>query len=159
MPPPVRKIIVDYDKSQPPIWYGNGASCLFQQRLYFSNFSAAATTINYDITGFPTGINVKGCYFLLSTEFSGGTVGSCTVSAGTTALATAYVVASNCFTGAGATIAAPLAIVGVTLVPGTFMIGNTIRIQLVTTVANGNALTAGVVDFYADLQVPVYRTY
>jgi hypothetical protein len=163
MAAPVRKIIIDQDATFPSRWKTNGAAFLFQQRIYFSNFNAATLTTNFDLTGFPGGVLIEGSFFLLNTEFSGGAAATATISAGTTASPAAYVVATNVFTGAGATPTAPLPIVGLTIVPGTFLnqttplAAGTIRIQLITTVGNTNVLTKGVIDYSARLRAPFYR--
>ena len=157
-----------------PKWYIQDAlyvdqwTLLFRKRVYFTDFAAAATTVNLDTqlgqsvwTQFPAGLEILGAYFSFSQNFTGGAVGSCTLSAGTTGSPAAYVAATSVFTGA------PKINVGLTQVPGTFLSGSgsypftgngTVRIQMVTTVANTNALTAGRADFYMRLQAASIRT-
>ena len=135
---------------------------LFRKRLYFTDFSNNALTTNLDTqpgqtwsTSFPAGLEILGCYFSLVTNFTGGAVATCTLSAGTTASPAAYMAATTVFSGAQKIN------VGVTQVPGTFLTGSapypfggnaTVRIQMVTTVANCNALTAGKGDLYIRFQ-------
>lgn len=140
---------------------------LFRKRIYFTDFSAAATTVNLDTqpgqvwtTSFPAGLEIMGAYFSVVTNFTGGAVATATLSAGTVATPTAYVAATTVFSGS------PRINPGVTLVPGTFMtgaatypwVGNaTLRLQLIVTVANANALTAGKADLYMRLQAASVR--
>jgi hypothetical protein len=134
-----------------PDWTQAGPSQLWTRRLYFSQFAAAATTGNLDIAGFPAGMVIKGAYAWLIANFTGGAVGSATLSIGTTGAATAYMAATSVFTGARKQL------VGLTQVPGLFLnattptAAGTVRFALVTTVANTNALTAGAVDVFLDL--------
>ena len=138
------------------------ATMLFRKRVYFSDFSAAATTVNLDTqpgqtvwTQFPAGLEILGAYVSSVTNFTGGAVATATISVGTTASATAYVAATTVFSGS------PKVIVGATLVPGTFLTGAgsypysgnaTVRVQLVVTGANTSALTAGKADIYIRFQ-------
>jgi hypothetical protein len=140
---------------------------LFRKRIYFTDFSAAATTVNLDTqagqvwaTSFPAGLEIMGAYFSVVTNFTGGAVATATLAAGTTGSPGAYVAATSVFSGS------PKINVGLTQVPGTFLsgaatypfVGNaTVRIQLVTTGANASALTAGKADFYMRLQAASVR--
>src|ERR1700687_3665269 len=92
---------------------------LFRKRNYFSDFSAAATTVNLDVqpgqtwaTSFPAGLEILGAYFSLVTNFTGGGEASATLSAGTVASPAAYMAATTVFSGA------PKINVGLTQVPG-----------------------------------------
>jgi multidrug efflux pump subunit AcrA (membrane-fusion protein) len=131
-----------------------------KKRIDFSIFSAAATTVNLDtqpgqtwLTAWPAGTIIEAVYAYLVTAFSGGAVSAATISVGTTASAAAYMAATNVFTGAA--IAGK---VGLTLVPGTFVNATTplalgtIRVQLITTTANANALTAGKLDLFFQIR-------
>lgn len=130
---------------------------LWTRRFSYLDFAAAATTGNKDVTGFPGGLAIEGAFFWLITNFTGGGAGSATLSAGTTGSATAYVAATSVFTGARK------AVVGVTIVPGTFLDATTptgagtIRFALVSDV-NTNLLTAGTVDVYVRLRAVSLRT-
>jgi hypothetical protein len=142
-------------------------SILFRKRIYFTDFSAAATTVNLDTqtgqvwsTSFPAGLEILGAYFSLVTNFTGGAVATATLSAGTVASPAAYVAATSVFSGS------PKINVGLTQVPGTFLtgaatypfVGNaTVRLQLIVTGANASALTAGKADFYMRLQAASVR--
>jgi hypothetical protein len=161
MAAPVRKIIVDVDAATPWRWKANGGAGVFTERVYFRDFAAAATTANLDLTGFPGGIVIEGAFVMFNTNFTGGAVATCTMSVGTTGSPAAYVAATTVFS--GATVTAPIANVGLTLVPGTFLnaatpLGaGTVRVQLITTVANTNALTAGVADIWLRLRAVAFR--
>lgn len=138
-------------------------SLYFRKRVYFNDFSAAATTVNLDVqqpdpwTRFPAGLEIEGAGISLVTNFTGGAVSAATLSVGTTGSATAYVAATDVFTGAYKTIK------GATLVPFTMLAGtgapavSTVRVQLVTTTANANALTAGKADIYLKLRAVSIR--
>lgn len=144
----------------------DGPSRIIRQRLSFAMFSAAATTVNLDVqladpwTKFPGGIIIKGAWFVCVENWTGGSVSAATLSAGTTASATAYIAAGSVFSGTN-----PRAIVGATQVPGTYLglaatplASGTVRVQLVTTTANANALTAGKTDFFMELQATSARS-
>jgi hypothetical protein len=163
MAAPVRQCIVDLDASYPERWKANGAAFLWTQRLYFSQYAAAATTGNFDISGFPGLAVIEGAWVLLSQNFTGGAVATSTFSVGTTASPALYVAATTVFATA-ATKTAPTALVGLTLVPGTYLgtaaapaSSATIRTQVVTTVGNTNVLTAGQLDLYVRLRFTAYR--
>jgi len=153
MPPVARKIVVDPRYAERD-WVSNDAGQWFEQRLNWNDpiFQVAATTINYDITGFPAGVVIVGAFFRSTANWTGGAISAATFSAGTTGSVAAYIAATSVFTGA------PQVKPGVTLVPGTFvnaaspLLAGTIRTQLILTGANGNALTAGRIDFYFWLQ-------
>jgi hypothetical protein len=161
MAAPVRKIIVDVDAATPWRWKANGGTGLFTERVYFRDFAAAGLTGNLDLTGFPGALVIEGAWVMFNTNFTGGAVATCTMSVGTTATPTAYVAATTVFT--GATVTAPIVNPGVTIVPGTFLNATTplgagtVRVQVVTTVGNTNALTAGVADIWLRLRAVAYR--
>jgi hypothetical protein len=163
MAAPVREEIVDY-RNPEPNWKANGAAYIWTRRLTFADFAAASTTGNKDIAGHVGGMLVEGAYAMLNTPFTGGTVGSATLSAGTTGSPTLYMAAQDVFSTNAATPTAPKALVGLTLVPGTYL-GTaatplalaTVRFALVTTVANTSVLTAGVVDVFLRLRAMAYR--
>jgi hypothetical protein len=164
MAAPVRKVIVDFDKSKAAKFVANGATGVFTQRVYFSNFFAAAVTGDLDLTGFPGGLIIVGAWFLLRTPFAGGAIATATISAGTTGSPALYVAAQDCFTTQAATPTAPIGIVGAAQVPGTFLgttatplAASTIRIRLTTTVGNTNVATQGCADFYCALRAIYYR--
>lgn len=137
-------------------WVQDQGTQLWTRRFSFKDFAAAATTGNKDVDGFPGGLTIEGAFFWLITNFTGGGAGSATLSAGTTGSAAAYVAATSVFTGARK------AVVGLTLVPGTFLNASTptdsgtIRFALVSDV-NTNLLTAGAVDVYVRLRAASLR--
>lgn len=152
-----------------PAYQGNSlfsdqGSLYFRKRVSFQDFSAAATTVNLDVqqpdpwTRFPAGLEIEGAGIALVTNFTGGAVSAATLSIGTTGAATAYVAATSVLTGAFKTI------VGATLVPFTRLEGtgapavSTVRVQLVTTSANANALTAGKADIFLKLRAVSLKT-
>lgn len=161
MAAPVRQTIVDQDATFPSRWKTNGAAFLWTVRLNFKSFAAAALTADQDFTGFVGGSVIEGAFLLFNQNWTGGAVATATLQVGTTATPNLYVAATSVF--AGATTTAPLPIVGLTLVPGTFlnaanpMGAGTVRVRLTTTVANTNALTAGVADLYIRLRFPFFR--
>jgi hypothetical protein len=117
--------------------------------LSFKNFATAATTVNYDITGFTGGLLILGAFIVPRINFTGGGAATATMSVGTTGTPTAYVAATTVFSGAQ-----PRSIVGVTQVPGTYLGGaatplaaSTVRIQLICDV-NCSLLTAGLADIF-----------
>lgn len=140
----------------------NGAAKIFRRRFKYSDFSAAATTGNNDTIIFPGGVRIASAWMSLITAFSGGSVGSCTISMGTTGSAATYLGATNVFTGATAggavTIAAGAglgAFAGANATPNAL---GTVRVACVTSVANTSALTAGVIDVFLTLQAVDTRT-
>ena len=145
-----RVLQVDW-KRQNVSWAQDDSAMLWRRRLYFSDFAAAATTGNKDIASFPGGLLIEGAFFWLITNFTGGGAATATLSAGTTGSAAAYVAATDVFAGARK------AIVGLTLVPGTFLNASvptdsaTVRFALVASV-NTNLLTTGSVDVYLRLR-------
>lgn len=144
---------------------------VFRVRLKYNMFSTAATTANLDTltlptpniwTSFPGGLIVEDVRIGLITVFAGGSISACTLSVGTTGSATAYLGATNVFTGA---TAAGNVTPGAGASLNAMLSGNatpngvgTVRVQLVTTTANANALTSGVVDLYMRLRAISTRT-
>ena len=149
-------LVVD-PRAPEPNWKQNAGSQLWTRRLYFSSFAAAATTGNVDIAGFPGGIEIEGAYAWLITNFTGGGAATATLSIGTTSSAAAYMAATSVFSGARKQL------VGLTLVPGTFLNATTptasatVRFALVASV-NTNLLTAGSVDVFLKLRSASLRT-
>ena len=158
MAAPVRKIIVS-PKRRGDALDQDSHAIYFWRRLNYQDFAAAATTGNLDLTGFPGGLVVEGAFLYLVSVFAGGSVSAATLSVGTTSDAEKYVAATNVFTGA----TAPAAILGKTLVPGVFLNtttptgAGTIRVQMLTTTANTNALTSGKADLYVRLRAASIR--
>lgn len=155
---PVRKIIVNRKRYVDMLTQDEN-SILFWKRVSFKDFAAASTTTNLDLTGFPGSLVVEGGFLSLVQVFAGGGAGSATLSMGTTVSATAYVTASNVFTGATNKI-----YVGATIVPGTMLTAatdatgpGTLRIQLVSNV-NTNLLTTGKADLYLRMRAVSIRT-
>jgi hypothetical protein len=152
MPPIANKVKVNPRYAEKD-WDTDDAGQWYEQRLSWKDpiFQVAATTINYDITGFPAGAVIVGAFFRATQNWAGGTLASATFSAGTTGAPTAYIAATSVFTGA------PIVKTGTTLVPGTFvnaaspLLAGTIRTQLILS-ANGTNLTTGYIDFYFWLQ-------
>lgn len=142
-------------------WETDGESLVFTRSFSFADFAAAATTVAKDIGGFPPFMTIEGAWAVFDVNFTGGAVATATFSAGTTSSVTDYIAATNVFS--GATPAAPLRLAGVTLVPGRFLgsVGalppapgvGTIRVQLVVTGANTNALIAGHLQFSARMRL------
>ena len=162
MTAPVRQCIVDLDTSYPSRWKANGAAFLWTQRIYFNEYNAASTTTNFDLTGFPGLAVIEGAWVLVNTNFTGGGAGSATFSVGTTGSPALYVAATSVFATA-ATKTVPVALVGLTLVPGTYLgtaatpaAAATVRTQLISNV-NTNLLTAGVLDLFIKLRYTAYR--
>ena len=153
-----------------PKWQGDAlqhdaGSLYFRKRIQFTDFSAAATTVNLDTqagqgvwTLFPEGLEIEGAGISLVTNFTGGAVSAATLSIGTTGSVAAYVAATSVFSGAYKKV------IGVALVPFTFLEGtgapavSTVRVQLITTTANANALTAGKADIYLKLRAVSVKT-
>lgn len=129
---------------------------LWTRRFHYADFAAAAATGNKDISGFPGGLVIEGAWAWLITNFTGGGAGSATLSIGTTGSPALYVAATSVFSGARK------ALVGLTLVPGTFLNPTTptdsatVRFQLIANV-NTNLLTAGAVDVYLRLRAVSLR--
>ncbi len=156
MAAPVRKIIVNA-KKRGDMLDQDGSAILFWRRLQIADFSAAGTTNNVDLTGFPGGLLVAGAFAYLVADFAGGGGATATISLGTTGDVTKYIAATDVFTGQ-----APKAIVGKTIVPGTFLntttptASGTIRATLVTDI-NSNLFTTGKVDIYVQLRAASIR--
>lgn len=155
MAAPVRKIIVSPKRRGDMLDQDDG-SILFWRRVQYQDFAAGATTGNLDLTGFPGGLLVEGAFIFSVTNFTGGGAGSATLSAGSTGDAEKYVAATSVFSGS------PKAVVGKTIVPGTFLntstptAAGTVRIALVADV-NTNLLTAGKADIYIKLRAASIR--
>ena len=121
-----------------------------QFTLTYLAFDTAGTTVNYDLTGIPAGTIIEGAFIRNRVNWTGGGVGTATLSAGTTGSVAAYVAAVSVFAGA------PLTLPGTTLVPGTFVnattptAAGTIRIQLIVD-TNCNVLTTGAADIFLKL--------
>jgi hypothetical protein len=161
---PTRQIIVDLDFTFPARWKANGAAFMWTRRVYFRDFAAAALTGDLDVVGFPGGVVIEGAGALVNTPFSGGAAATATLSAGTTGSPALYMAAQDVFTTTAATPTAPKALVGLTLVPFTFLgtaatplALSTVRFRLTTTVGNTNVLTAGVADVFLRLRAVAYR--
>lgn len=158
MAAPVRKIVVS-PKRRGDVLDQDSNAIMFWRRLNYKDFAAASTTGNLDLTGFPGGLVIEGAFLYLVTVFAGGSVSAATLSVGTTGSVADYVAATNVFTGA----TAPATLVGKTLVPGTFLnmttptSAGTIRVQLLTTTANTNALLSGKADLYVRLRAASIR--
>lgn len=152
MAAPVRKIIVS-PKRRGDALDQDSSAILFWRRLNVADFAAASTTGNLDLTGFPGGLTIEGAFLVNVVDWAGGGAASATLSVGTTGTADAYVAATSVFTGVG-----NVAIVGKTIVPGTFLGGaatplasGTVRVALVSSV-NTNLMTAGKADLYIRLR-------
>lgn len=149
-------LVVD-PRAPEPNWRQDGGSQIWQRRLYFSQFAAAATTGNVDIGGFPGGLMIEGAGAWLITNFAGGGSATATLSIGTTASAAAYFAATSVFSGARKLM------VGKTLVPATALnastptAAGTVRFQLITD-TNTNVLTTGAVDVFLWLRSLALRT-
>jgi hypothetical protein len=155
---PVRKIIVNRKRYMDMLTQDESA-ILFWKRVSFKDFAAASTTTNLDLTGFPGSLLVEGGFISVVQLFSGGGAGSATLSVGTTVSATAFVTASNVFTGATNKI-----YVGAAIAPGTMLTAatdatgpGTLRIQLASNV-NTNLLTFGKADIYVRFRAASIRT-
>jgi hypothetical protein len=164
MAAPTRQIIVDLDFTYPQRWKANGAAFIWTRRVYFRDFAAAAVTGDLDVVGFPGAVLVEGAYAMVNTPFTGGAAATATLSAGTTGSPALYMAAQDVFSTTAATPTAPKALVGLTLVPGTYLgtaatplATSTVRFRLTTTVGNTNVLTAGVADVFLRLRATAYR--
>lgn len=154
MPPIARKIVVDprYPEKQ---WQTNDAGQWFQQRLNWKDpiFQVAATTINYDITGFPAGTAIVGAFLRNGVNWTGGAIATATLSLGTTASPATYIAATSVFSGSPKTVQQ-----AATMLTGTFinaanpLSAGTIRAQLILTGANGSALLTGWCDVFIGIQ-------
>ena len=122
-----------------------------QFSLTYLAFADANTTVNYDLEGIPAGTIIEGAFLRGRSDFTGGAVATAEISVGSTGTADLYVAAVDFVSGN------PQTAVGKTLVPGTFVNASapkssgTIRVQLVTSGANADALTAGAIDVFLKL--------
>jgi hypothetical protein len=115
----------------------------------------SATTGNLDLLVQP-GIVFDEVFFILRKNFTGGAVSAATISAGTTASPTIYVLATSVFTGASAPIGVSNAQKGSAYTspstpfanPASPWASGTLRVQLVTTTANISALTQGWLELF-----------
>ena len=146
-----RPIIVS-PRTRAANWQQDAETRLFKRRMSYQAFAAAATTGDLDITGFPGGVEILGCWISLVTPFTGGGVGTATLSVGSTGTPDLYLTAASVFATAGRIL------VGVTLLPGTFVGGaatplaaGTIRVRLTVDTLT-NALTAGQADLFVRFQ-------
>jgi hypothetical protein len=119
-----------------------------QERVHYRDFNVAATTINYDLTGWQSTALVIQAFIRANVNWLGGAIATATMSLGTTASPAAYVAAVSVFS------ACPKTLPGTAQVPGTFvnaaspLLPGTIRCQLILTGANGTALTQGHADIF-----------
>jgi len=148
--PRIQQVFVNYLKRSFNFDENEGEK-LWTRRFAAAGWSAAATTVDIDITTFNGGLEILGAYAWLAQNFTGGAVATATLSVGTTGTPTAYINAQNLFAGA------PTQRPGVTLVPGTFLnapanASGTVRFRLIVTGANTSALTTGVVDVFLILR-------
>lgn len=153
-----RQIVVQ-NRPPEPDWLQNGPAHVYTRRIYWNSPpfpTTAATTGNIDLTGFPGALTILGAWIVFTQNWTGGAISAVTMSIGTTGSPAAYVAATSVFSGA-TPVTTPVAIPGVsTLAPGTFLATppqalGTVRVQLLTTTANVNALTAGRADIYLRL--------
>jgi hypothetical protein len=155
---PVRKIIVNRKRYMDMLTQDECA-ILFWKRVSYKDFSAASTTTNLDLTGFPGSLLVEGAFMSLVQVFAGGGASSATLSAGRTTAATAFIAAGSVFTGVTTKI-----FTGATLTPGNMLTASTdatgagtLRIQLISDV-NTNLLTSGKADIYVRFRAASIRT-
>ena len=150
MAAPVRKFGVNWPGRKEQWDQDRGAGC-FVRRIYYTQFNTVAgTTANLDLTGFPGGSELIGCFFWLVSNFAGGAISACTLSVGSTGTADAYLSATTVITGATKAIGAHTA-----FTTGLFLGGiatpnavSTVRVQLLLTSANATALTSGSGDLH-----------
>jgi hypothetical protein len=140
----------------------NGGRKIIKRRFYFNDFNTAATTANNDTLVLPGGVVINRVVMSLIKVFSGGSVSAATISVGTTSSATAYMAATNVFTGASASGAVTNGGGGSL---NNFAGGNatpnalgTVRVQCVTTSDNASNLTAGSFDLFLELSAFDTRT-
>ena len=148
--PLARQMTIDPRKTEGP-WLQNDDYKWKMVHLSFGMFLTAGLTANFDLTGFPAGCLITGAFIRNRQNWTGGAIATATLSVGSTGSPAIYVAATNVFSGAPATL------VGITQAPGTFvnsanpLAAGTIRIQLVTTVGNTNALLTGSADVFISL--------
>jgi hypothetical protein len=147
-------------------WDTDKESRVFRKRVKMSvggvgDFNVAATTANLDLL-VPGGMIIERAYLSLITAFSGGSVSAATLSIGTTGSPATYLGATNVFTGATAsgnvTVAAGAGLNGAVSGASTPTAVGTIRVQMLTTTANANALVAGAADIYLVLRALSFKT-
>jgi hypothetical protein len=146
----LRKVIVN-PQTREPNFNVNTAGAILQQRLNWKDpiFQVAATTINYDITGIPGGAQIECAFIRNGANWTGGAIGTATLSMGSTGSPTAYASAVSVFAGSPKDVPATV-LSRPTWVSGTATpnAAGTIRVQLVLTGANGNALLTGWADVF-----------
>ena len=152
----INRFVIITPKQFGGIYQADSVDGIERVSLSFSNFAVASTTANFDLTNVPASALLEDVFGILRQNFTGGAVGSATISVGTTATPTAYVLATSVFAGAPATIGVTNAQKGASFTsPQTVFVNQatpwstgTIRVQLITTVANANALTQGKIDLF-----------
>lgn len=147
-------------------WETDGGSLTTRISLSWLDFAVGATTANYDIGNIPGGFLIEDAWVVVRQNFTGGAVSAATMSVGSTGSPTIYVLATSVFSGApvyigqanaqkGAAFTSPAtAFVNTALPPAV----GTVRVQLVTTTANANALTAGKADLFMRMLATSVRT-
>lgn len=162
----VNRAIIVSPKQYEAAFDADGADAIVRISLNYLDFAAAALTGNYDIPNWPGGIIVQDVFGILRQNFTGGAVGSATLSFGATATPTDLAGAVSVFSGAPAALWTANANKGSRISsPATAFVNastpwasGTIRFQLITTVANTNALTQGKVDIFLMLRAASVRT-
>jgi hypothetical protein len=143
----------------------DGSDSIVRVSLGYKDFATGATTVNYDLTNIPGGVILEDAWMVNRENWTGGAVATATISVGTTAAPTTYILAKSVFAGASVTLGAVAADKGALLAsPQTIFVNSatpwavgTIRVQLVVTGANANALTAGKLDLFFELRAASVR--
>lgn len=129
---------------------------LWRRRFHYKDFSAAATTVNYDLT-WPPLVMFEGAFIWNIQNWTGGSVGTATLSVGTTGSPALWVAAASVFA-VDRTIL-PGSTTFSTVSPGIFFAspaenaaGGVMRVQLILTGGNANTLTTGAADLYVKIR-------
>jgi hypothetical protein len=151
----IRDMVVSGKQFEGP-FSADGPDGFIRYTVGFNNFATAATTVNYDLPNFPAGALLEDAFFVNRQNWTGGAIASATMSIGTVASPTLYVLAKSVFGGAPAALGVVNADKGVGITsPQTLFLNQatpwtaptTVRVQLVTS-ANANTLTQGRCDIF-----------
>jgi hypothetical protein len=110
----------------------------------FSDFATAGLTNDISIFTLPAKGYIHDIKIVPTTAFSGGTIATYTVSVGISGSLSKYAIATNVFTGNVTINTVHTSLPGLESTSGT----TDIRAQVISTVGNLNAATAGTVNFY-----------
>lgn len=154
-----RNMIIGPKQHEGP-FQADGNDAFMRYTLGYKDFNAATTTTNFDLPNFPAGALIEDVFFVCRANFTGGGNASATISIGSTATPTLYVLAKSVFA------TTPPQILGIVAADkgtafsspqsnfvnqGNPFAQGTVRVQLITSV-NANLLTSGVVDVFIEIR-------